>query len=116
MFMTLGPVASLSAQVNRNSVEWISSDVNAVEENTEVSVEENAQPLAQTDMQHNCCEESKCHCSYQNECDIQNLTFFALSKLQPQILASIEHASVITTYQPIFHKSESSSIYRPPIV
>lgn len=120
MFMTLGPVASLSAQVN--SVKWINSNASlgiiveeSFEERVEKSTEENIQQLAQNDTKHNCCEESKCNCTYQNECDIQNLTFFALSKPQLHILASIESSSILTTYLPFFYKSESSSIYRPPI-
>lgn len=114
--MTLGPVASLSAQVSTqvNGVEWISSEA-SLGNAAEVNAGEDTLQVAQADTQHSCCEESKCNCSYQNECDIQNLTFFTLSKSQPQIQSSIEPNSVITTYLPVFHKSESSSIYRPPI-
>ena len=114
--MTLGPVASLSAQVN--SVKWINSNAslgNIDKESTEESVEKSTQQLAQNDTKHNCCEESNCNCAYQNECDIQNLTFFALSKPQPQILASIESSSVFIIVLQFLHKSESSSLYRPPI-
>ncbi len=117
LFMTLGPVASFSAQVSAqvNSIEWISSDT-SLDKNLEEPTEGSIQQLAQTNTQHSCCDETKCSCSYQNECDIQNLTFFALSKPQPQLLAPIESASITTAHSPSFHASQSSSIYRPPII
>ena len=109
--MTLGPVASLSAQIYHTHNSQKASQQITADQNISSSEDLNAV----TDMtKHSCCQDD-CDCSFQNQCDIQHLTFFAIplhSYTSPRFIKT--PISSFYTASHIFISLDS--IDRPPIV
>jgi len=112
ILMTLGPVASLSAQVFHAQSHHQSTTQTAQTTSNKVAAEEAEDST--TTVQHSCCQD-ECNCSFQNECDIQPLTFFAIPFKTSLPSATVSNTNYIAyAANTIFLSLDS--IYRPPIL
>ncbi|MEE9303272.1 MAG: hypothetical protein V3U84_05750 [Thiotrichaceae bacterium] len=114
IFMTLGPVSSLAAQINQaNSSQQASAQLlkQQAQQVAKVVVTEVAE---ENTTQHSCCQDD-CKCSFQNECDIQQLSFFAIPQhayIPSRIVKSLSASSYLA--EKII--TAVNTIYRPPII
>ncbi len=110
IFMTLGPVASLSAQIYHTHNPQKASQQITTDQNTSSS--EDLKTVTDR-TKHSCCQDN-CDCSFQNQCDIQHLTFFAIplhSYTSPRFIKT----SVSSFYTTGHIFISLDSIDRPPI-